>query len=137
MTNPRTTVFYVDGNARSRKLLGSVLAECGFKMITASDPIEALHRCKEISFDVGLFNYHMPSLSGSQLALEIKLLLPDVPIVLLSGKEVLPASDLVFVDAHFGHGTDLDDLVHAMRRLTDAKSPRVNSVVETRWSDST
>jgi PleD family two-component response regulator len=42
--NKMTTVFYVDDNAQSRGLLSSVLAECGFEIITAGDPVEALSR---------------------------------------------------------------------------------------------
>ena len=137
MNNEMRTVFYVDDNARSRRLLGSVLAECGFEMITAGDPIEALCRCRDICFDLALLDYQMPSLTGSQLALEIKLLMPDVPIVLLSGYAVLPPTELVFVDAHFGHDTHLDDLVDTMRRLTNSKPPRTSRTSETSWSDST
>ena len=137
MNNGMTTVFYVDDNARARRMLGSVLAGCGFEMITAGDPIEALCRCTKICFDLALLDYQMPSLTGSQLALEIKLLMPDVPTVLLSGYAVLPPTELVFVDAHFGHGTHLDDLVDTMRRLTNAKPPRVSRTSETSWSDST
>jgi len=138
MNNGTTTVFYVDDNARSRKLLGGVLAECGFEMITAGDPVEALCRCRNICFDLALLDYQMPSLTGSQLALEIKLLMPDVPIVLLSGYAVLPATELVFVDAHFGNGTHLDDLVDTMRLLTNSKPPgMVGRTWATAWSDST
>ena len=138
MNNRMPTVFYVDDNARSRTLLGSVLAECGFEMITAGDPLEALCRCTKICFDLALLDYQMPSLSGSQLALEIKLLVPDVPIVLLSGHAVLPSAELVFVDAHFGRGTHLDELVDAMRLLTNSKLPRkLSRTSATAWSHST
>ena len=90
--NKMTTVFYVDDNARSRGFLSSVLAECGFEIITAGDLVEALSRCRKIYFDLALLDYQMPSLTGSQLALEINLLVPDVPIVLLSGHAVLPSA---------------------------------------------
>ena len=136
--NKMTTVFYVDDNARSRGLLSSVLAECGFKIITAGDPVEALSRCRKICFDLALLDYQMPSLSGSQLALEFKLLMPDVPIVLLSGHAVLPSAELVFVDAHFGRGTHLDELVDAMRLLTNSKLPKqINHTSAAAWSQST
>jgi CheY-like chemotaxis protein len=138
MNNGMTTVFYVDDNARSRRLLSSVLAECGFEMITATDPVEALCRCRETCFDLALLDYEMPSLTGSQLAREIKHLAPSVPIVLLSGYAALPDTELVFVDAHFGHGTHLDDLVDTMRRLTNSGPPiRVIHRPTTAWSDST
>ena len=136
--NKMTTVFYVDDNARSRGLLSSVLTECGFEIITAGDPVEALSRCRKICFDLALLDYQMPSLSGSQLALEFKLLMPDVPIVLLSGHAVLPSAELVFVDAHFGRGTHLDELVDAMRLLTNSKLPKqINHTSAAAWSHST
>ena len=136
--NKMTKVFYVDDNARSRGLLSSVLAECGFEIITAGDPVEALSRCRETSFDLALLDYQMPSLNGSQLALEINLLVPDVPIVLLSGHAVLPSADLVFVDAHFGRGTHLDELVDAMRVLTNSKLQiKLNRASAAAWSHST
>lgn len=133
-----TTVFYVDDNARSRRLLSGVLTDCGFEMITAADPVEALCRCRKICFDLALLDYEMPSLTGSQLAQEIKLLTPDVPIVLLSGYAVLPTTELVFVDAHFGLGTHLDDLLDTMRRLTNSKPPsRFIRTSAMAWSEST
>ena len=60
MNNGMPTVFYVDDNARSRTLLGRVLAECGFEMITAGDPLQALCQCRKICFDLALLDYQMP-----------------------------------------------------------------------------
>jgi CheY-like chemotaxis protein len=138
MYNGMATVLYVDDNARSRVFLGGVLAEYGFEMITAGDPVEALCRCTRIRFDLALLDYQMPSLTGSQLALEIKFLMPDVPIVLLSGYAVLPLTELVFVDAHFGRGTHLDELVDAMRVLTNSTLSReIKHTSAAAWSHST
>ena len=132
------TVFYVDDNARSRRLLSSVLTEYGFEVITAADPVDALLRCKELLFDLALLDYQMPSLTGSQLAQEIKFFAPHIPVVLISDHTVLPDSELIFVDAHFGHGTSLNDLVETMRRLTSSKpSSRVHRRSVTAWRGST
>ena len=81
----RTTVFYVDDNPKSSRLLTSVLEECGFRVITKNDPIEALALCQRTYFDLALLDYEMPLMSGSRLAEEIKFLAPDVPVVLISG----------------------------------------------------
>lgn len=113
----RTTVFYVDDNPKSSRLLASVLEGCGFTVIVAHDPVEALGVCRRTSFDLALLDYDMPGMTGSQLAQEIKFLAPDVPVVLISGYATLPATELVFVDAHFGLGTSLDDLLWTMRAL--------------------
>lgn len=138
----RTTVLYVDDNPNSSRLLTSVLEECGFRVITKNDPIEALALCKRTYFDLALLDYEMPLMSGAKLAQEIKYLAPDVPVVLLSGRTTLPASELAFVDTHFGFGTSLDDLLWTMRILVQ---PRVVTMDDhllgqremTRWADST
>jgi len=139
----RTTVFYVDDNPKSSRLLSSVLEECGFRVIAKNDPVEALALCKRTYFDVALLDYEMPAMSGSRLAQEIKYLAPDVPVVLLSARSTLPASELAFVDAHFGFGTSLDDLLWTMRILAPPKVMRVEDHHRggqremTQWADST
>jgi CheY-like chemotaxis protein len=139
----RTTVLYVDDNPKSSRLLTSVLEECGFKVITKNDPVEALALCKRTYFDLALLDYEMPSISGSQLAHEIKYLMPDVPIVLISGRTTLPPADLAFVDAHFGFRTSLDDLLYTMRVLVRQQLPmrmldhHADQRAMTQWADST
>ena len=113
----RTTVFYVDDNPKSSRLLSSVLETCGFRVIASNDPVEALGLCKQMSFDLALLDYDMPGMTGSQLAQEIKFIVPDAPVILISGYAILPPTELVFIDAHFGLGTCLDDLLWTMRML--------------------
>jgi CheY-like chemotaxis protein len=138
----RTTVFYVDDNPKSSRLLTSVLEECGFRVITKNDPLEALALCKRTYFDLALLDYEMPVMSGAKLAQEIKFLVPDVPVVLISGRSKLPPSELVFADAHFGFGTALDDLLWTMRILVKPKVAGVETHLAdqramTQWADST
>jgi CheY-like chemotaxis protein len=138
----RTTVFYVDDNPKSSRLLASVLEECGFRVITKNDPAEALKLCQKTNFDLALLDFEMPSMSGSKLAHEIKYLAPDVPVVLISGRTTLPSTELAFVDAHFGFGTALDDLLWTMRILTQPKVFALEDHVAgqrevTKWADST
>ena len=138
----RTTVLYVDDNPKSSRLLTSVLEECGFRVIAKNDPVEALVLCRKTYFDLALLDYEMPAMSGSKLAQEIKFLAPDVPVVLISSRSTLPSSELAFVDAHFGFGTALDDLLWTMRILVQPKlarmpDPRAVQRAVTQWSDST
>jgi CheY-like chemotaxis protein len=138
----RTSVLYVDDNPKSSRLLSSVLEECGFEVITMNDPMQALALCKSKDFDLALFDYEMPSMSGAELAQEIKFLVPDIPVVLLSGRQSLPKSELAFVDAHFGFGTSLDDLLWTMRILVQPKPVTVHDHrgdqhAMTQWADST
>jgi CheY-like chemotaxis protein len=113
----KNTILYVDDNPRSSRLLTGVLEECDFRVITKNDPAEALALCWRASFDLALLDYEMPKMTGARLARELKYLMPDLPVVLISGRTSLPAQELEFVDAHFGFGTSLDDLLWTMRIL--------------------
>jgi two-component system, sensor histidine kinase and response regulator len=120
MTN-QGTIFYVDDNPKSRRLLTSVIRSCGFEVISVGDPIEALSRIGRGCFDLILLDYQMPHLTGSQLAQQLKRRKPDVPVVLLSGLAALPPFELIFVDAHVGRGATLDELLDTMRNLIHSK----------------
>ncbi|MGA8733560.1 MAG: response regulator [Terriglobales bacterium] len=114
-------IFYVDDSPKSRRLLTSVIRSCGFEVISAGDPLEALSRIRKTSFDLALLDYQMPHLNGSQLAERIKRTKPDVPVVLISGFSALPPFELIFVDAHVGRGATLDELLDTMRSLIHAR----------------
>jgi CheY-like chemotaxis protein len=137
----RTTIFYVDDNPKSSRLLTSVLEESGFRVITKNDPLEALALCRRTYFDLALLDYEMPVMSGSRLAQEIKYLVPDVPVILISARTALPPDELAFVDAHFGFGSVLDDLLWTMRVLVQPKlaamDHRAGSREQKQWADST
>ena len=146
----RPTVLYVDDNPRSSRLLASVLEDCGFRVIAKTDPAEAVSLSRHINFDLALLDYEMPVMNGARLARELKCLVPDLPVVLISGRSSLPPAELEFVDAHFGFATDLDDLLWTLhvlsRRQTVVAKPgepaignplRADSADELRWADST
>lgn len=123
------TIFYVDDNPKSRRLLSSVIGSCGFNVVSAGDPLEALSRIRKSSFDLALLDYQMPHLTGPQLAQKIKSTKPDVPVVLISGFSALPAFELIFVDAHVGRGATLDDLLDTIRRLIDSRHAFFNAEI--------
>ncbi len=138
MLDERIRVFYVDDNLKQSRMLTCLLEQCGFRVMAVADPSLALALCKQTSFDLALVDYEMPGMSGSQLAEKIKFLLPDVPIVLISGYTALPATELLFIDAHFGFGTSLDDLLWTMRILAQPPLPGITPArITARHADST
>jgi CheY-like chemotaxis protein len=130
-------VLYVDDNLRSSRFLTAVLEECGFDVITANDPVEALGVCKNVAIDLVLLDYDMSVMTGSQLAEELKFLVPNVPVVLLAGHTSISQSELVFVDGYFGPDTTLDDLIENLRTLVAADTMRAVNRSRTSWSDAT
>jgi CheY-like chemotaxis protein len=144
------TLLYVDDNPRASRLLAGVLEDCGFRVIARNDPSEALMLCRRTYFDLALLDYEMPVMNGARLAREIKHLAPDIPVVLISGHKELPPAELEFVDAHFGFGTDLDDLLWSLRILSRSQTVQTKATGahfqdhevdcterESNWADST
>ena len=66
---------------------------------------------------------------GPELDQTMKALHPEVPIVMLSGCAVLSNLELLWVDAHFGWSTSLDDLLLTLllysRRVVREPSNRI------------
>jgi len=133
----KPAVLYVDDNPKSRKLLATVFRGCGFEVFTAADPMEALRYSRSFCFNLVLLDYHLPVLSGPELAQKIKSMHSGIPIVMISSCAVLPSTELLFVDAHFGCDSSLEDLVATMRTLTGSQAVERNKAVAGDWSDST
>jgi DNA-binding NarL/FixJ family response regulator len=134
----KPNVLLVNDNPKSRKLLASALEQQGFAVVPAAGPEEALHSIERASFDLALLEYVMSKKSGTQLALEIRVLQPSTPIIVLSGVPFLSKSELSYVDAHVGPGSSLEELVDTMRTLVGpgeiACEARRVAVYSTDWT---
>jgi CheY-like chemotaxis protein len=81
------TILIVDNEKALVALAEETLAELGYEPIGFSSSIDALEAFREAPqrFDVILTDESMPELTGTDLAREVALLRPDLPIVLMSG----------------------------------------------------
>jgi CheY-like chemotaxis protein len=127
----KTAVLYVDDNSKSGRLLATVFRICGCRVVTAADPVETLRHSRRLCFDLVLLDYHLPVLSGSELAQKIKSMHSGIPIVTISSCAVLRDIELLFVD-----GSSLADLL-AARTLTCYRAVERNKAIVHDWSDST
>jgi CheY-like chemotaxis protein len=118
----KRTIFYVDDNPKSRRLLAAILEDFGFAVIAASGPLEAVEIARNISFDLALLDYQMPLMSGAQLAEAIKNIVPGAPVVMISGFAAVSTEELDHVDAYHGKGTTLQELLGTIQRLLAANA---------------
>jgi len=81
------TVLVVDDEDIIRRLLGEMLEELGFTVISARDGIEALaiYRKQWQEIDVVIVDMIMPGLSGREAFLEMKRINPSVRVILSTG----------------------------------------------------
>jgi CheY-like chemotaxis protein len=87
-------ILCVDDEENALTLRRLVLEKAGYKVITACGAEQALEVLSSHRVDLVLSDYLMPGLSGAQLARQIKMSLPNLPVILYSGVNEVPA------DAH-------------------------------------
>jgi CheY-like chemotaxis protein len=120
----RSNVLYVDDNPKARRLLSAILEQAGYHVVSAETPSEAIALVHSADFDVALVDYGLPTMTGAQLARELKSATHDIPVVLISGAQWLPRQELMHVDAYCGSGSTLDQLMETIQTLLVAREPR-------------
>ncbi len=78
-------LLLVDDEDTVRQILREYLVGDGHSVETASNGRDALDAVVKAEFDIVLLDRAMPGLSGDQVAVAIKELKPDLPVVLLTG----------------------------------------------------
>jgi PAS domain S-box-containing protein len=81
------TILLVEDDDQLRQLTSSVLAHCGYKVLTAAGTEEGLALCRENHRDIRLLvtDVIMPGTNGRQLAEQVKLISPDTRVLYVSG----------------------------------------------------
>lgn len=82
-------ILVVDDNQDNRVILNEILFEWGMIPITCASPLEGLRMIlgKRYNFKIGLIDICMPKTSGIELAQQIKLERPFLPLIALSSAE--------------------------------------------------
>jgi DNA-binding NtrC family response regulator len=82
----RYRLLIVDDEADGRDALAELAQRWGYEVLTASDGTEALRRAIEWHPDVLLTDLVMPNMDGLWLLRALRAELPDVPVLLLTGR---------------------------------------------------
>ncbi|MCP4117474.1 MAG: response regulator [Desulfobacteraceae bacterium] len=83
-------VLFVEDNADQRESVPRTLEKLGYRVTPVSDAREAMERLtlEPEAFDLVITDYDMPRTSGLDLAKQIKEILPDLPVIMVSGRNV-------------------------------------------------
>ncbi len=128
-TNPiRNVVLCVDDDESIRCLLESVLERFGYSALVACNGHEALQLTEQHRIDAAILDYSMPDMNGGEVALEMKRLCPDVPIILISGLMDIPSGALLHVDAFVAKGKGLRRLLPVLARLLQVPKKKQTTV---------
>jgi len=81
------TILLVEADSQLRQLTSAVLSHCGYKVLAASSPDEALGLCKANHREIELLvtDVVMPGMNGRQLAEQVTLITPQIKVLYISG----------------------------------------------------
>ena len=81
------TILLVEDDAQLRALTSSVLAHCGYKVLSAAGTEEGLALCRENHREIHLLvtDVIMPGMNGRQLAEQVKKISPSTKVLYVSG----------------------------------------------------
>jgi diguanylate cyclase (GGDEF)-like protein len=77
-------ILVVDDEPQARDVLSEMLDALGFETGTAADSQEAIGKLRHESFDLVLTDFFMPGMNGLELVREIKTMIPDMPVLVIT-----------------------------------------------------
>ena len=88
-------ILIVDDEEAIRNFMVSLFSKFGHRCETVKDGIEALEKVKKHSFDSAVIDIVMPHMDGITLTKELKKSYPDLPIMIMTGKDDEHSAGLV------------------------------------------
>ncbi len=92
-------VLCIDDNQDVLECEKAFLETFGYTVLTAPSGSKGLELASVHSVDVVIVDYFMPGMSGPEVAIEMRRLRPQAPIIMLSGAVDVPEQVLKWVDA--------------------------------------
>jgi CheY-like chemotaxis protein len=109
-------VLVADDSREFAEMLRATLEEAGFEVVTAYSGPAALAAMRSREVDAAVLDVLMPGISGDAVADRLRLLKPELPILLMTGDAGVPfvaTSEARVLRKPFRH----EDLVDAVREL--------------------
>lgn len=82
---PKRRILLIDDDARVREMLQELITGFGYDVDVAEDGQAGLNKFKQQPVDLVITDLMMPRVNGLQLAAELRVLHPSVPIILVTG----------------------------------------------------
>jgi CheY-like chemotaxis protein len=106
-------VLIVEDDPDVLQVLNEIFLDEGLQVTTAVDGLDAMEKFNLSRPDIIFADIMMPGLDGAQMAIKIKALAPDLPIILVSGR----FNDLI--DKHYTGEIKCDQVLYKPFTKTD------------------
>ncbi|PLX71203.1 MAG: response regulator [Denitrovibrio sp.] len=114
------TLLVVDDDESIRLLLRDEFCDNGYNVVTAIDGEEGLVAFDEQNIDVVVLDLNMPKLTGEEVAVRLKGLAPNVPVVIYTANpERIEKNNGANYDSLIYKSSDLEELVAKVVQLTN------------------
>jgi CheY-like chemotaxis protein len=95
----RKTILCIDDDNSVLEYHKALLERRGYDVLTAASPLEGLQMASACGIAAVIVDYHMPQMNGHEVAIEIKRITPQVPIIMVSSDNEISEDALNVVDA--------------------------------------
>jgi len=90
-------VLLVDDHATNLEIVTTLATGWGMQAVAVDDPLRSIEAFGDGSgFDIAVLDFNMPGMNGAELARRLRLLRPDMPLLLLSSSDGADAANHLF-----------------------------------------
>jgi DNA-binding NtrC family response regulator len=118
-------ILLVDDEKSIRKTLREILEFEKYEVAEATDGLDALAQVKKTQFDVILLDIKMPKMDGMDTLERLRILVPDVPVIMISGHGTIKTAVEAVREGAFdfiAKPPDLNRLLITIRNAFDKSS---------------
>ncbi len=133
MTKTNKRLLVVDDDEQIRELLTFDIAQSGYVVDSAKDGEEGLKKALENNYDLILLDVMMPKMNGYDVCKNIRLVKPNIPILMLTAKGTINDKTEGFdcgVDDYLVKPFDVQEVllhIRALLRRSETSSEQENS----------
>jgi CheY-like chemotaxis protein len=121
------TVLCIENDPSILMIYRAILADCGYNVLVALDGRFGLDLLDHHKVDVAVIDYEMPEMDGGRVAMELSIRKADVPVVLISGYNEIPAEVMVHVHAFVEKPFTTEQLLHSIETALTIKGQQMLS----------
>ncbi|HKW25944.1 MAG TPA: response regulator [Terriglobales bacterium] len=111
------TILCVDDEQHGLMIRQMLLERVGYSVLTAGNAREGLALFSRRPVDAVVLDYFLPDLDGGLVATAMRLIKPDVPIIMFSVQWRLPEEAGTIADAVLGKGQHPIGLLNTLEQL--------------------
>lgn len=124
--SPRPELLYVDDEPHRLELMKHLLEARGYVVETAQNGQEGLQKFLTHHIRLAILDYYMPSMDGGDVALRMRQLRSDVPILIFSGALTLPDRVMAAIDGFISTSEEPAVLLQKIAELVPVERPKAS-----------